>query len=133
MKKEDKKILDELMTIKITDSESVILKKKMFKESWEKLTKIKSSHSTLKPFNEVVALNLVNLLSLAIFRETSSWFLKQQRIKNYMLYIENQAIFSSEEEKIGLRVKWKACKRWLRVCEETGRDNISPPIELLRD
>ena len=133
LKKEDEEILKELLEIKITDSKSVILKKKLFKEVWEKISNIKIRNGVLNNFSEIALLQEVNLLSLAIFRETSGWFLKQQRIKNYMLYIENSAVFASEAEKIELRVKWKACKRWLRTCEETGRHDIPPPIDLLKD
>lgn len=132
MKKEDEELLKELTEIKITDSESLVFKKKMFKENWDKIQNYKEDSNHPYNFGKITLMMLNNMLSMAIFRESSGWFLKQQRIKNYMLHIENEAGFASELEKQGLRVKWRACKRWLRQHEETGRDDIPPPIELLR-
>lgn len=133
MTEKDKVILKELIEIKITDSKSVAMKKKKFKENWAKIQNYKEDSNNPYNFGKITLLMLNNILSMAIFRETSGWFLKQERIKNYMVYIENQAFFSSEVEKKELRIKWRACKRWLRVLEETGRDDIPPPIELLKD
>ena len=66
-------------------------------------------------------------------RLTSYFFFKKEQIKNYLLYIENQAIFATEDEKIQLRIKWRACNRWLKTIEDTGNAKISAPLELLKD
>ena len=135
-----KKILDEikddLKIQEITDSESVKKLKKDLLELLNKAENYKRNPNVAKGFHDWKDLNIALQLQLGymrLMRLTSYFFFKKEQIKNYLLYIENQAILSTEDEKIQLRIKWRACNRWLKQIEETGSSKIPAPIELLKD
>ena len=135
-----KKILDEikddLKIQEITDSESVKMLKRDLLELLNKAENYKRSPNLEKNFCDWKDLMIVMPLQVGyarLMRLTSYFFFKKEQIKNYLLYIENQALFASENEKIGLREKWRACNRWLKQIEETGNSKIPAPIELLKD
>ena len=135
-----KKILDEikndLKVNEITDSESVKSLKRDLTELLKKAEKHKRNPNIAKEFHDWGGLLLGLQLQLGyvrLMRLTSYFFFKKEQIKNYLLHIENQAMFASENEKIDLREKWRACNRWLKQIEETGNSKIPAPIELLKD
>ena len=135
-----KKILDEikddLKIQEITDSESVKMLKNDLLELLNKAENYKRNPNVAKGFYNWGDLSLglqIQLGYIRLMRLTSYFFFKKEQIKNYLLYIENQAMFASEDEKIQLRIKWRACNRWLKTIEDTGNAKISAPIELLKD
>ena len=135
-----KKILDEikddLKIQEITDSESVKMLKNDLLELLNKAENYKKNPNVAKGFYDWKDLNIALQLQLGymrLIRMTSYPFFKKEQIKNYLLYIENQAIFATEDEKIQLRIKWRACNRWLKTIEDTGNSKIPAPIELLKD
>ena len=135
-----KKILDEikddLKIQEITDSESVKCLKKDLLELLNKAENHKRNPNTAKGFHDWGSLSLGLQLQLGyirLMRITSYFFFKKEQIKNYLLHIENQAMFASENEKIDLRKKWRACNRWLKQIEDTGNSKIPAPVELLKD
>ena len=127
-------IKDDLKIQEITDSESV---KSLKKDLTELLNKAyKRNPNLTKEFYDWSDLSVALPLQVGymrLMRITSYFFFKKEQIKNYILYIENQAIFSTEDEKIQLRNKWRACNRWLKQIEETGNSKIPAPVELLKD
>lgn len=129
-------IKDDLKIQEITDSESVKMLKKDLLELLNKAENYKKNPNVAKGFYNwgdlLVALPL-QVGYMRLMRLTSYFFFKKEQIKNYLLYIENQAMFASENEKIDLREKWRACNRWLKQIEETGNAKIPAPIELLKD
>lgn len=135
-----KKILDEikndLKIQEITDSESVKSLKRDLTELLNKALNYKRSPNMAKGFyawsDFCIAMPL-QVGYMRLMRMTSYFFFKKEQIKNYLLHIENQAIFSNEDEKIQLRIKWAACSRWLKQIENTGNAKIPAPVELLKD
>ena len=135
-----KKIIDEikddLKIQEITDSESVKSLKRDLTELLKKAENYKRDPKIEKNFWDWKDLIIAMPLQVGyarLMRLTSYFFFKKEQIKNYLLYIENQAIFSTEDEKIQLRIKWRACNRWLKQIEETGNSKIPAPVELLKD
>ena len=135
-----KKILDEikddLKVNEITDSESVKSLKKDLTELLNKALNYKRNPNVAKGFYDWSDLSVALPLQVGymrLMRITSYFFFKKEQIKNYLLYIENQALFANENEKIDLREKWRACNRWLKQIEFTGNSKIPAPIELLKD
>lgn len=115
----------------ITDTESIRIKKKCVKEILE--SGFKSEIPGFEKFGNVLKGVLAKLTFYALARDLSYLELKKERIKNYMLHIESQALNSNEDLKKILRIKWLACKRWLATIEKTERYDIPAPIELLKD
>ena len=135
-----KKLLDEikddLKIQEITDSESVKSLKRDLTELLNKAKNYKRNPNLTKGFYDFEELSIALPLQAGyarLMRLTSYFFFKKEQIKNYLLYIENQAIFLTEDEKIQLRTKWRACNRWLKQIEETGNSKIPAPVELLKD
>lgn len=135
-----KKILDEikddLKIQEITDSESVKMLKRDLLELLNKAENYKRSPNVSKGFYDWADLSIALPLQVGymrLMRITSYFFFKKEQIKDYLLYIENQAMFASENEKIDLREKWSACNRWLKQIDFTGNSKIPAPIELLKD
>ena len=134
-----KKIIDEikddLKIQEITDSESVKSLKRDLTELLNKAENYKRNPNLIKGFYDFEDLSIALPLQVGymrLMRITSYFFFKKEQIKNYLLYLENQAMFANENEKIQLRIKWKACNRWLKQIEETGNSKIPAPIELLK-
>lgn len=125
-----KKIEDFILPC-ITDTEAVALKKRCIKEILK--SNYKENISSFKNFQNVSKTILLKVTFLNLVKSLSYLELKKERIKNYILYIENQASLSTETEKQQLRIKWKACNRWLKAIESTENFRIPPPIELLKD
>ena len=135
-----KKIIDEikddLKIQEITDSESVKSLKRDLTELLAKVENYKKNPNVAKGFYDWGDLSIALPLQVGymrLMRITSYFFFKKEQLKNYLLYIENQAIFANENEKICLREKWRACNRWLKQIEETGNSKIPAPVELLKD
>ena len=129
-------IKDDLKIQEITDSESVKMLKRDLLELLNKTENYKRNPNIEKNFCDWKDLMIAIPLQVGyarLMRITSYFFFKKEQIKNYLLYIENQAIFSNEDEKIQLRIKWAACSRWLKQIENTGNAKIPAPIELLKD
>ena len=135
-----KKILDEikndLKIQEITDSESVKMLKRDLLELLNKAENYKKNPNVSKGFYDWGDLSIALPLQVGymrLMRITSYFFLKKEQIKNYLLYLEGVAVLASEIEKSKLRIKWRACNRWLKQIEDTGNSKIPAPIELLKD
>lgn len=119
------KHLKDFFKIRISDSESVKMRKKAINKILEENNFCENSFEGL---SKMILLKTThrNLMSLL-----SPLRLKKERIKNYILYIENEALTATEIEKQQLRNKWRACNRWLKSIESTENFKIAPPVELL--
>lgn len=127
MKNKDFKELKDFLKIRITDSESVKIRKKVINEILEE------GKDFEKNFKDLSRMMLLNITFLNLMRLLSPLNLKIERIKNYILDIEKQAFTATEIEKQKLRNKWRACNRWLKTIESTENFKIVPPRELLED
>lgn len=128
MKNKDFKELQDFIKIRITDSESVKIRKKVINEFLEEGKDFKKDN-----FKDISRMMLLNVTFMNLMRLLSPLKLKIECIKNYILYIENQALSATEIEKQELRIKWRACNRWLKAIESTGNFKIPTPIELLEE
>ena len=128
MKKEDFNQLKDFLKIRITDTESVKMRKKTINEILNEEKDFQKDS-----FKDISRMMLLRVTFANLMHLLSPLKLKTERIKNYILNIENQALIATEEEKQSLRIKWKACNRWLKTIESTENFKISPPLELLKD
>ena len=116
--------LEDFLKIRITDSNSVVEMKKAMQNILKK-----NQNSLNWALPDKIFFHITHLRLLRI---SGAPALKKERIKNYMLWIENEALNVDEEKKKVLRVLWKACNRWIKAIERTGNWQMPPPIELYK-
>lgn len=121
------KHLKDFFKIRISDSESVKMRKKVINKILEENNSCENSFEGLSKMILLKTTHKNLMLLLSPLR------LKKERIKSYMLYIENEALTATEIEKQQLRNEWGACNRWLKSIESTKNFKIAPPVELLEE